>query len=201
MENHGLRANPCATITIERNEDAGAVEYYTVEDAQAIMDLSMTKRFLSILPYHAICLFSGVRAAECERLTWDNIDFEDKSIVLEKFNSKTAGRRPEMQPNLVAWLKWFREKYPQYPLIPSKGFDDKKRQFRKNLSIKWLKNGLRHSAASYTLGAGIGDGYAYLEQHFGNSRTILQQHYLNYPPKEVSLQFWNITPAGLTENT
>jgi integrase len=158
------------------------------------MALSTTKRFLSLLPFHAICMFSGVRTAECERLTWDNIDFKDRTIVVTKANSKTAGRRIETQPNLVAWLNWFHSTYSQYPLIPERGIEDKKRQFRKQLGwVNWPSNGMRHSAASYTLGAKLGD-YGYLERNFGNSRTMLEKHYLNFPSMEVSLKFWAIMP-------
>ena len=198
---HGTpKENPCEPITVERDEEAGEVNYFTPEEATKIMELSTTKRFISLLPYNAICMFSGVRSAECERLTWENIDFQDGTIIILKADAKTFGRRPVMQPNLISWLRWFKEKCPQYPLIPTRGLDDKRRQFRKRLGIPWAKNGLRHSAASYTLGAKIGD-FGYLEQHFGNSRQMLQQHYLNYPAKEVSLRFWNITAAGLTETT
>jgi integrase len=190
------RDNPCEDIEIERNEDAGTIGIFTPDESAKIMEHSTTKRFASLLPFHAICLFSGVRVDECERLTWDNIDFEDNSIVLANIHAKTRGRRPAMQPNLVAWLKWFHEKFPQYPLIPSQGFEDKKRQFRKSLGLEWHKNGMRHSAASYTLGARIGD-YGYLEQHFGNSRTMLQSHYLNFPSKDESARYWAILPPKL----
>jgi integrase len=143
---HGIpKENPCQSITFQRNEESGEVEFFTPEEAKKIMEHSMTKRFVSLLPYNAICLFSGVRAAECERLTWDNIDFEDKTIVLINADTKTShGRRVAMQPNLVAWLNWFREKYPQYPLVPEIGMDDKKRQFRKTVGVsQWHKNGLK----------------------------------------------------------
>jgi integrase len=198
-KHHGTpKDNPCETIEMMRNKTAGAVSYFTPEEARKIMDHATTQRFISLLPYHAICLFSGVRATECGRLIWDNIDFEDGSIVLSNVNSKTRGRRPAMQPNLIAWLKWFHEKYPQYPLIPKSGFGDRKRQFRKTVGLDyWHKNGMRHSAASYTLGAKLGD-YGYLEQHFGNSRTMLQTHYLSYPSSKDSAMFWNILPPVKT---
>lgn len=187
------RDNPCGFVTVNIDEAAGEVQYFTPEEAQQILNHSITKRFLSLLPFHSICMFSGIRTAECERLTWENIDFEDKTIKLSKLNSKTAGRRTKMQPNLVAWLTWFHLTYPNYPLIPAVGFGDKKRQFRKTVGLCWHKNGMRHSAASYTLGAKLGD-YGFLESNFGNSRTMLEKHYLNYPSEKVSLQFWAIVP-------
>ena len=185
--------NPCEFITIERNENAGAVDYFKTDEAQRIMAQSITKRFISLLPYHAICLFSGVRSAECERLTWNSIDLEDNRIVLMNTDAKTFARRVEMRPNLVAWLKWFKTTYPQYPLIPKNGFSDRKRQFRKCIGFVWCKNGCRHSYASYYLGARYG-GYGELEQNMGNSRQMLQKHYLNYPNREDSATFWNIQP-------
>ena len=186
--------NPCEFITIERNENAGAVDYCAVDEAQRIMAKCQTKRFISLLPYTAICLFSGVRAAECERLSWNNIDLEDNSIVLTKTDAKTFARRVQMRPNLVAWLKWFNITYPQYPLIPKNGLYDRRRVFRNTIGFVWAKNGLRHSYASYYLGARYG-GYGDLEQNMGNSRQMLQKHYLNYPNKEQSNLFWSIFPT------
>ena len=129
--------NPCSSVVIQIDEAAGEVEYFTPEQAAQIMTLSTSKRFLALLPFHAICMFSGVRTAECERLTWNNIDFDDKTIVLISAHAKTRGRRIAMSPNLVKWLEWFHTNYNQYPLTPSQGFRDKKRQFRKQLGLKW----------------------------------------------------------------
>ncbi len=188
------RDNPCEPISVQRDELDP--KYFTPEQAKFVMSLSTTKRFQSLVPFHAICLFAGVRTEECERLDWSNIDFADKAIVINKADAKTRKhRRVEMQSNLLQWLNWFREKNPQYPLIPSHGLDDRKRQFRKRLNGKWLKNGMRHSYASYILGAKRGD-FGYLEQNMGNSRTMLQNHYINFPTKKTSEQFWGIVPPS-----
>ena len=194
---HGVpKENPCASITFDRDELEP--DFFSPEQTREIMSLSMSQRFLSLLPFHTVCLFAGVRTNECERLDWSNVDFEDSAIVINKADAKTKKhRRVEMQPNLVQWLKWFQEKYPQYPFIPKQGFDDKKRQFRNQLSSGWAKNGMRHSYASYILGAKRGD-FGYLEQNMGNSRTMLQNHYVNFPTKEVSERYWNITPESVS---
>jgi hypothetical protein len=38
--------------------------------------------------------------------------------------------------------------------------------------------------------------YANLEYNMGNSRAMLEKHYLNFPSKEESLRFWAIKPSS-----
>lgn len=188
--------NPCETLKVERNEDAGGVGYFMPEAAEEIMRLSLTKRFRCLLPFHAICMFSGVRVSECRRLSWENIDFTDKTIIVPALSAKTEGRRAAMRENLCRWLTWFHSKYSTHPLTPAK-FQHKNRAFRKALAVEcWPPNGMRHSYASYFLGAKFGS-YADLEEYCGNSRVMLRRHYLSYPDKETSVRFWAITPETL----
>lgn len=186
------KENPCEFITVKRDDND--VEYFTPEETQAIIDLSLTERYIDLLPFHVICLFSGVRPTECEHLTWEDIDFADRSIIIDKKYAKTRKhRRIEMQQNLIDWLKWFRAEYPKKPLIQEINFQDSARRFRSKLGF-WLANGMRHSFASYYLG-GIRKDFGALELQMGNSRTMLQNHYVRFPTAEESNKFWSIKPT------
>ena len=186
------KENPCEFITVKREDNNP--EFFTPKQVQEIIDLSLTERYIDLLPFHVICLFSGTRPTECERLTWDNIDFEDKSIIIEKKDAKTRKhRRIEMQPNLVEWLNWFHAKYPNKPLIQTVNFNDSSKRFRHKLGY-WQANAMRHSFASYYLG-GIKKDFGALELQMGNSRTMLQNHYVKFPNKADSELFWNIKPS------
>jgi integrase len=166
---HGVpKDNPCQDIRIERDEDAGQVVYFTVEQAIELMRTAASERFRGLLPLVALSLFSGVRNAEIKRLRWQSIDFADSSVVVEKPEAKTRGRRVVMQPNLLEWLKWFHQKYPTYPLI-AESWKHKERAFHHAFDFRWPHNGMRHSYASYFLGAKLGSYRAQLTVSGGSS--------------------------------
>src|SRR6476646_6263828 len=59
-----------------------------------------------VVPYIAIGAFAGLRAAEIERLDWNEIDLASGLIEVTAKNSKTAKRRlVKILPNLSAWLQ------------------------------------------------------------------------------------------------
>lgn len=182
--------NPCEEITV-KSETAEPV-FFTVEQATKLLRLLNQDEWIDLLPYHAICLFAGVRPKECERLTWGEIDFDDACIVMTKGNAKTrTGRRPELHATLVSWLKHFQAKFPKAPLIPA-DFKRKIAGFREAYG-NWEHNVMRHSFSSYYL-AGIKKDFGALEAMLGNSRLILQKHYVRFPSKDAASQFWGLTP-------
>ena len=57
------------------------------------------------LPYVAVSLFAGLRAAEVHKLDWSEIDLESGHIEVTAAKSKTAKRRlVPISENLAAWL-------------------------------------------------------------------------------------------------
>jgi len=69
------RDNPCESIEVK--SVTGDPEFFTVAECGNLLKLCLTDDFVELLPFHAICLFAGVRPMECERLTWQDIDFDD----------------------------------------------------------------------------------------------------------------------------
>jgi hypothetical protein len=60
-----------------------------------------------LLPYHVLCIFAGIRPKEVERLTWSNINMDERYIEVPDEKSKTAIRCiVEMEPLLVRWLDY-----------------------------------------------------------------------------------------------
>lgn len=187
--------NPCLGITILRNENAGEVKYFPIDQATKILRLAQSNYPL-LVPYLSICMFSGVRAHECEQLNWSNIFFDSNDIYLPQVISKTHARRPQMQSNLTQWLKWFKTNYPDKSIVPAKGLKYQLSVFKaalKRNNIEWCDNGCRHSAATYLLGSRLATIES-LESDFGNSRAMLKKHYLHYPSKIESDPYWQIMP-------
>jgi integrase len=188
------RDNPCESIEVKHVTEEP--QLFTVKECEKLLRLCLTDEFVELLPFHAICLFAGVRPKECERLKWKDIDFDDSSLVVLKGQAKTRNaRRIEMLPTLKTWLQWFQKRHPSDELIP-KDFERKEKTFRQELG-KWKHNGMRHSFASYYL-SGIKKDFGALEANMGNSRLILQKHYVQFPSKNDAAKFWELTPKSIS---
>jgi integrase len=191
--NYKPMLNPCEGISVKYETEVPT--FFSVEQTNEFLKLTLDNEHIELLPFHVVCLFAGVRPKECERLAWGDIDFDDNCIVMQKGNAKTkTGRRPEILPVLSTWLKWYQAKHPNAPLIPT-NFKRKVNAFRTAFG-EWEHNVLRHSFASYYL-SGIKKDFGALEATLGNSRLILQKHYVQFPPKADALKFWEITPDKL----
>lgn len=130
------------------------VEIYSPAQANALLSLADP----CLTPFLAIGLFAGVRSAELQRLSWEDVDWTGGVIRLDKNITKTnQSRLVPMLPNLTAWL------------LPYKGLKGNimKSQKATNtykiigpwlksaenpaLPSRWIDNGMRHSFASYYL--------------------------------------------------
>src|SRR6266852_6241784 len=83
-------------------------EIFRVDELRALLD-SASRRFPDLLPALAIGAFAGLRDAEIKRLEWSEIDLVRGFIEVKASKAKTARRRIiEIQPNLAAWLRPYR---------------------------------------------------------------------------------------------
>lgn len=157
-------------------------EIFTPEEVQKI--LNSTPQQSEIRAYAAIAAFTGIRNAEMKRLTWDKIKLDDREIILDSEITKTASRRVVKIPeNLAKWLD---------PYVWELGTKKKVLSKSQNLQIKkihnalgkgnWVKNGFRHSAATYYL-ALTKNAYLTAEQ-MGHAVDVLKQHYQRPCPRK-----------------
>ena len=79
-----------------------------------ILSVSQVARLLEsagsdMLPFWTLGAFAGLRRAQIERLTWNEVHFEAGVIEVRASKSKTASRRlVTIQPNLRQWLAPYR---------------------------------------------------------------------------------------------
>lgn len=167
-------------------------EIFTPEEVQKI--LNSTPPQSEIRAYAAIAAFTGIRSAEMKRLTWDKIKLDDKEIILDSEITKTASRRVVKIPeNLAKWLE---------PYVWELGTKKKILTKSQNLQIKklhnafgkgnWVKNGFRHSAATYYL-ALTKNAYLTAEQ-MGHAVDVLKQHYNGLAREKDAIRYFNIMP-------
>ena len=167
-------------------------EIFTPEEVQKI--LNSTPPQSEIRAYTAIAAFTGIRNAEMKRLTWDKIKLDDREIILDSEITKTASRRVVKIPeNLAKWLE---------PYVWELGTKKKILTKSQNLQIKklhnapgkgnWVKNGFRHSAATYYL-ALTKNAYITAEQ-MGHAVDVLKQHYNGLAREKDAIRYFNIMP-------
>ena len=175
-----LEKNPCDNV--ERvSVDRKVPAILTPEQARALRASCPA----NIRPYLALALYAGIRPAECERLTWDDVDLETATV---KVDGKTRRRRiVPLEPIAVRLLsKCPKRKGRVCPAhITLKRW---KRSARKLLGGKWTADILRHTTASYLLAKH--QDPARVAYWLGTSPKILLSHY-NCPVSEKkSHEIW-----------
>ena len=145
-----------------------------------------------VLPYVAISLFAGLRAAEMEKLDWAEVDFESGHIEVTAVKSKTKRRRlVPISENLAAWIRPVAALAgPVAPIGLRKRFDAVKA--RAGLTA-WPQNAMRHSFGSYRLAACADAARVSLEM--GNSPAMVFAHYRELVKPKDAAKYWSIHPA------
>ena len=169
-------------------------EIFTVDELRALLESATP----DVIPMLAIGAFAGLREAEIERLDWSEIDLARGHIEVLARKAKSARRRIiPIQPNLAAWLAPLQRK--SGPVVPA-GARKKLLAARKAAElVKWPRNGLRHSFASYRLAA-IHDAPRVSTKLGHTSPQMLYSTYREVVRPEEAERYWKIAPAAKTAN-
>ena len=167
------------------------------ELAPAIFTPAELRKILAVcpdqlLPHIVIGAFSGIRAAEIERLDWKDLLWERGYIEIKAAKAKTKARRlVPLLPNLRAWLEPFRKAEGPVCCVPHLAF--RLNYLGEKAGIGWRQNALRHSYASYRL-ADTPDA-ARVALEMGNSPEKLFRHYRELVTPEAANEWFSIMPA------
>jgi integrase len=172
-------------------------EIFSVDELASLLSAAST-RAPDILPMLTIGAFSGLRDAEIKRLDWSEVDQKRGHIEVKARKAKSARRRiVEMQPNLREWLRPYAELTGSVvPVNPRKKLD----LVRKAAGLaRWPQNGLRHSFASYRLGA-THDAPRVASELGHTSPKMLYSTYRELVLPEEAERFWKLIPESKAEN-
>jgi integrase len=152
---------------------------------------------VELLPYHALCIFAGIRPKEVERLTWSNINMEEHFIEVPDEKSKTAIRRiVEMEPLLVRWLDYYIKSggNVQDGVTPTSNLRKRLRAVRKTAGIdRWPQDAPRRTFASCWLA--VHSDVNRLNLLMGHtSPEMLWRHYHRAVTQRHAKTFWKIEP-------
>jgi integrase/recombinase XerD len=144
------------------------------------------------VPVLAIGAFAGLRPEEIAKLTWEDLDFNERTIRVNASAAKTRKKRfAEISDNLAAWLKPYAGRTG--PIAPA-NLQKLRRASMKAANIeKWPPDVLRHSFAS-----------AHYAFHRDPARTavvmghrdqnMLLTHYRDIMKPSESAHYWTLAP-------
>jgi len=173
---------------------------FTPFEMQSLLELANER----LVPFLVLGAFAGVRHAEIQRLTWEDIRLEENLIEISAENAKTASRRTiPISDNLKAWL--LPHTKPSGPVCVYKNVADeindlvcdvntqwKAQHLGRELS--WKRNGLRHSFISYRVAEIKNVAQVALEA--GNSPQIIFSNYRELVRPADAKKWFSMVPNG-----
>ena len=168
----------------------------SVEQAHHLIQVAAEKWDGQMLPYFAVCLFSGIRPDEAKRLdSWDLFDFEHGHIQVSEQVSKVNARFTDIHPNLRDILQWCKQKGLSPGFYSRTGFREIKA--KAGLDFSWTgeyNDLLRHSYASYHWA--MHKSLEHLSYTMGNSPRVLRSNYIRSVSPKESEKFFSISLDG-----
>ena len=176
--------NPAFGVELPVLDGHGTIAVHTPEQVREVL-ATARRADIDVLRHLAIRYFTGIRTAECHRLTEADIKLDQGFIEVPAIKSKTRARRlVTIQPNLRAWLALGGELRPLGPLTV--------RRVIKLSKVPWPHNVARHSFVSYHLAHFQAANKTALEA--GHSEQVLFAHYRALVAPSAAAEFWGITP-------
>ncbi len=184
---------------------AGEITVYTPQEMSRLLSAA-SPEFLPILLLGG---FAGLRSAEIERLTWDAIHLPERHIIVGIKQSKTASRRiVPICENLALWLAPYASHTGNiWPFLHDALYEamletasateviaNPKQPTKHQPAVKWKKNALRHSYASYRFAQLLDAGR--LAGELGNSATIVHKHYRELVKPADAVKWFGLVPQS-----
>ena len=167
----------------------GNIEIFTPNEIAGLLKTA-TREFLPVI---ALGAFAGLRAAEIERLEWNDIDLAGSFIHVAADKAKTRSRRlVPIVPNLAQWLAPYANHTGKIWKRTANDLRDVRAITVKAAGVAWKDNGLRHSFISYRL-ADIQDA-AKVALEAGNSPNTIFKHYRELVKPSAAKAWFGITP-------
>jgi integrase len=174
-------------VTVRATDD---VAIFTPSEFRALLNAASA----AFLPVLVLGGFAGLRTAELERVTWENLDLEGGYITLTAKQAKNPSRRViPLHPAAISWLRTVPRGEGRFWLnsVPF-SIHAAQKQCAEAAGVTWQKNGLRHSYASYRL-AIIGDP-GRVAAEMGNSPAMVHRHYKQLVKPAEAEEWFAIVP-------
>lgn len=146
----------------------------------------------ALVPFYAVGYFAGLRTEnELRGLDWSRINLKRKELEV---NAATAKKRRSryvpMAANLTDWLRPHQQ--DEGRIFYSRTQHEK---VMEKAGVKWPRNVMRHSFASYHLAAYRDAGKTALALGHPHGVEVLFEHYRKLTRPTVAHAFWKIRPT------
>lgn len=181
---YALKQRWCDFNPSEQVELPKVVEHHipvlTIHQVYVLLKTLLKEEHRLCAPAVGLMLWAGVRPYELMRLTWGNLNFEDRVVTVPAEHSKTGGARHiTIYPVLQHWLRVINPIYlKDTPIVP-RGWMKRWRLLRQEAGlVPWHEDTLRHTFASYHAKQ-FGD-FNLLQLEMGHaSSALLRTRYLS----------------------
>lgn len=181
--------NPTRYVEVARY-DPRPPRVLTAEESALVMEKASSYRDGLFAGTFALALFAGLRLGEIERLTWADINLDEKNPIVRVGRGKIRGRRAirvvPVDPALLAWLKWVKAK--KLPLN-APGVDTR----RVREVVEWQEDICRHSWISYRLA--LVKDEAQVSREAGNSPDVIYRHYFQLVGRDQAVRYFSTWPV------
>ena len=190
VNEHHANANPAASLTVAQSDES-LPEALTVNQVIALLQITRDND-AALLPWLCVGLFAGLRVAELNRVTADNI--RDGKIHLDPSITKLRNRRIlDLLSPLPEWLAL----YPPTGALLQTNHRKRFEALRKAAGIyPWPNNAARHSFATYHLAA-FQDAAKTAHYTRHESQNTLHRHYIDLATHDDGLAYFALTPSTL----
>ncbi len=95
---HFIEKNPYYAITLKNAKEAKAIDPFTLEEVKTLIENAPSLRLKAFL---MVAFFTGMRTGEQLALTWEDIDFNEKKITINKsLNELGQITSPKNKPSI-----------------------------------------------------------------------------------------------------
>jgi integrase len=184
-----ISENPTRYVEVARY-DPRPPRVLTAEESVLVMEKASIYRDGLFAGTFALALFAGLRLGEIERLTWSDINLDEKTPIVRVGRGKIRGRRAirvvPVDPALLSWLKWVKAK--KLPLN-APGVDSR----RVREVVEWQEDICRHSWISYRLA--LVKDEAQVSREAGNSPDVIYRHYYQLVNRSEAVRYFSTWPS------
>ena len=188
-------ANPVGAITKTKTDEL-TPDCYTPEQVAALLRAAATgpRHHRAMLPVLAIGFFAGLRIGEIARLEWSDVNRADGHIHIRGAAAKMRTRRyATINPTLAAWLDSIPPRSGPLMRVRERARIMRFVSVRAAAAVPFIRNGIRHSFASYHLALHMDATRTAFE--LGHTRPdLLYRHYRNLVTRAAAEAYWKLTP-------
>lgn len=190
---------------LKKRMAVGSKEWHRAEQERIAAEKARLPFLKALKEARMIAASQAKKSAEMQkdRLTWDDVDLQSRTITVRSETSKMRSSRPvDISDNLLLWLTKYR-KPNGYVASPPPTLKRHRRNIMAALGMKaWPPDVTRHSFASYYLAEH--ENIAKTQVQMGHTTVdadVLFTRYRKLVSKQKAKAFWAIRPKTYTEGT